>query len=115
MKNYKKKLEMEKLAFAQKIMFSLGNDQATINIPHYSFISKADHNQTYIAIIMSMFSLLEHSFNIVWYVLNFFNSFYLANGFLYAALLSVVLKLIGNLFILRKFNSLFSIELKKKF
>ena len=64
---------------------------------------------------MSMFSLLEHSFNIVWYVLNFFNSFYLANGFLYAALLSVVLKLIGNLFILRKFNSLFSIELKKKF
>ena len=102
-KNYIRKLEMEKLAFAQKISFSLHNDQSQIDLNldhrvHYSFISKADRNQTYTAIIMSFFSLLEHSFYISGYVLYFFHYFELYVFFLYAAYMSIVLKLIGNFF-----------------
>ena len=117
-KNYMRKLEMEKLAFAQKISFSIQNNQSQVNLNvnsnvHYNFISRAERNQTYTAIIMSLFSLLEHSFYVLAYLLYFFNKVELYLYFVFAAFLSIVLKLIGNLLILYIFNSLFRTEVKK--
>ena len=117
-KDYSKKLQMEKLEFAQKITFTKENDQNTtaeINTTHYNFISKTDRNQTFVAILMSLFSLFEHAFNILWYFIYLFNRIVLSNAFLYAALLSVLIKLICNFFILYKFNCLFRNEIKKMF
>ena len=54
MKTYKKKLEMEKLAFAQKITFSIENEPNTafLNTQHYSFISNlyCYHNEFFFII-----------------------------------------------------------------
>ena len=115
-KNYTRKLEMEKQAFAQKISFSSPIDQIHVNTnnrTHYGFISKAQRNQTYSAIIMSLFSLFEHTFYAMAYGMYFFNKVELYVFFVYAGLLSIVLKLIGNILILFIFNSLFRNEIKK--
>ena len=117
-KNYMRKLEMEKLAFAQKITFSLQNNEINLNAnnkAHYNFISRAERNQTYSAVIMSFFSLLEHSFYVAENVLYFFHYFEVYIFFLYAGVMSIVLKLIGNIFILYIFNSLFRNEVKRYF
>ena len=119
-RNYTRKLEMEKLAFAQKITFSLQNNEINLNAnnnnkAHYNFISKAERNQTYTAIIMSLFSLLEHSFYVTGHFLYFFQCYALYIYFLYASVMAIALKLIGNVLILYLFNSLFRIEAKKYF
>ena len=109
---------MEKLAFVQKITFSLHKNQSQINLStkrtiHYAFISKTERNQTYTAIIMSLFSLLEHSFYLLGYSLYFFRFFELYLYFVYGAILFYLLKLIGNFLILYFFNILFRNEIKK--
>ena len=117
-KNYTRKLELEKIAFAQKITFSLPISQNQIhssanNKTHYGFISKAQRNQTYSAIITSLFSLFEHTFYVLAYGMYFFNKVDLYVFFVYAAFLSIVVKLIGNILVLYIFNSLFRNEIKK--
>ena len=120
LKKYTRKLKMRKLEIASKISYSLDNDQIQINLnknngTHYNYVSKADRNQTYTAVIMSFFSLLEHSFYSLGYVLYFFHHFELYTFFIYAAFLSILFKLIGNIFILYIFNSLFRNEVRKYF
>ena len=77
------------------------------------FISKTDRNQTYIAIIMCVFSLIEHLFYTLSYMMYFLKHFSLANIFYFLALVSICLKYIANFFLLYKFNDLFRSELKK--
>ena len=117
-KDYTRKLQMEKLAFAQKIQVCLHNSQSQSSLnaknkTHHNLLSKVEVNQTHTAIIMSLFSLLEHSFYVFGHVLYFFHFYELYIFFFYAAFFSMVLKLIGNIFILYLFNSLFRNEVKK--
>ena len=68
-RKYLNKLKMEKLAFAQKISSGSVLHNKNIQSSKDSYISKTDRNQTYIALIMCLFSLLEHIFYIPTYVL----------------------------------------------
>ena len=75
-----------------------------------SFIKK---NQTYISLIMCIFSILEHLFYIFSYILYFLNEYSDSNIFFYVATLFITNKHLFNILILYKFNSLFKSELQK--
>ena len=106
-KSYVNKLKRDKLANAQKV-FNLSND-----IQNGNFISKTDRNQTFISIIMCVFSIFEHIFYIVSYILYFLNEYSDSNIYFCIATLFIIVKHLFNILILYKFNSLFKSELKK--
>ena len=93
---------------------SLHKNQSQINLNtkrtiHYNFYTKNRKKSD----IMSLFSLLEHSFYPLEYSLYFFRFFELYLYFVYGALLFYLFKLIENILILYFFNSLFRKELKR--
>ena len=68
-RNYMNKLNMEKQEFAQQIsMVSFSQNTTSVNVNQTLFISKANKKQTYIAVIMSIISILEHLFYITSYI-----------------------------------------------
>ena len=71
-----------------------------------------DRKQTYIALVMSTFSLLEHILYIISYVLYFFSYYELTNFTYIVALLFIAIKHILTFFILLALNSLFRNEVK---
>lgn len=116
-KNYLKNLKIEKLEFALKIsLMTIDTNKRTDSVKNHEsciYISKTDRNQTYIAIIMCIFSLIEHLFYTLSYMMYFLKHISLANSFYYLALVSICLKYITNFFLLYKFNYLFRSQLKK--
>ena len=111
-KSYVNKLKKEKFANALKVS-NAGNDLVSMNIQSENYISKTDRNQTYISLIMCVFSIIEHIFYIVSYILYFLNEFTISNIFFCLATLFISCKQAFNILILYKFNSRFKIELKK--
>ena len=114
-RKYLNKLKMEKLAFAQKISSGSELHSQNIEISKDTYISKTDRNQTYIAIIMCFFSLLEHIFYIPSYVLYALRINSITPILYFLAVIALTSKHAINLFIFYKFNYLFRTELKKTF
>ena len=114
-RKYLNKLKMEKLAFALKISSGSELHNQTIEISKDAYISKTDRNQTYIAIIMCFFSLLEHIFYIPSYVLFALRINSITSILYFLAVIALTSKHAINLFIFYKFNYLFRTELKKTF
>ena len=116
-KDYFQRLIMEKRLFAQKISTPILHNQLNTSTSQdqVAYISKTDKNQTYIAIMMCIFSLFEHLFYISAYVLFFFQLEDIAAMVYYLALVSLTFKHSSNLFILYRFNYLFRTQLKTKF
>ena len=101
-KNYAKKLEAEKLEFTERISHLIDTRQnAVVQTNTNNFVSKTDRNQTYIACIMRLFSLFEHSFYTLGYALYFVNIFDLSSYFLCAAVFSIIIYIIINHFLIR--------------
>ena len=115
-KNYLKRLSIEKKLFVQKISMPILHNQICLsnNQDKITYLSKTDKNQTYIAIMMCIFSLFEHLFYISAYILYFFQLEDIAAMVYYLALISLTFKHSSNFIILYKFNSLFRSQLKKK-
>ena len=74
-----------------------------------------DRKQTYIAIIMNIFSLLEHLLNVTYYVLYFINSYDLCTLVYVVALFCIALKHLLIFFVLLLFNNLFRNEIGNLF
>ena len=74
-----------------------------------------DHKQTYVALVMSVFSLFEHILYIASYVLYFVNNYDLSTVVYVVALLFIALKHLLIFFILILFNNLFRNEVKHFF
>ena len=112
-RNYKKRLQQEKLAFALKLtnpsIVQTENIRKTKFTNQERYISKRDRNQTYMAIILSVLSLFKHLFYLTAYILISLEEFDLFSIFF--SLLT--LKHISNFFILYKFSYLFRTEFKK--
>jgi hypothetical protein len=107
------KLKKEKMINAQKAsLFTVNNDLGN-NFQNGNYISKTERNQTYISLIMCAFSVFEHIFYIVSYILYFINEYSISNLFFCVSSLFIVVKQTFNILILYKFNSLFKVELKK--
>ena len=113
-KSYVNKFKKEKLANAFKVS-NAGNDLVSMNIQIENYISKTDRNQTYISLIMCIFSIFEHIFYIASYITYFLNEFSDSTIFFCLASLFIAFKQMFNILILYKFNSLFKTELKKFF
>ena len=111
-KSYLNKLKKEKFANAQKF-FKTRNDSVNVNIHNENYISKTDRNQTYISLIMCIFSIFEHIFYIGSIILYFLNEFTISNILFCLASLFIAFKHMFNILVLYKFNTLFKIELKK--
>lgn len=115
-RNYIKRLKKEKLEFALKISTSKLHikRQKSIHINQEApYISKTDRKHTLIAIIMSVFSFLEHFFYISSYIFFLFQNNSLISLFFYLNLISLAIKHSTNIFIFYKFNNLFRTHLKK--
>jgi hypothetical protein len=88
---------------------------ATTTTTANSYMENFDRKQTYIAMVMSTFSLLEHMLYITSYVLYFFY-FYELSYFIYiSALLFVAIKHFLIFFILLALNNLFRNQVKQFF
>ena len=112
-KKHLNKIRNEKIEFALKISTNkLHNKQDTVLIK-CNYISRTDKNQTYIAVIMCVFSLLEHFFYISSFSIYFFKLYESSNSLYYLALMSIILKHFSNFFILFKFNFLFRSQIKR--
>lgn len=74
-----------------------------------------DQRQTYISVVMSTLSLLEHVVNVASYVLFFINKYAQSTKFVGFALLIIAVKHALVFFILLFFNGLFRNEFKKMF
>ena len=112
-KSYVNKLKKEKLANAQKVL-NVSND-ASVNIQSENYISKTERNQTYISLIMCIFSIFEHLLYIASYIFYFLDEFFDSSVYFCLACLFIAVKHMFNILILYKFNSLFKTELKKIF
>ena len=113
-KSYLNKLKKEKFANAIKV-YNGRNGLISINIQSENYISKTDRNQTYISLIMCIFSIFEHIFYIASYITYFLNEFSDSTIFFCLASLFIAFKQMFNIIILYKFNSRFRTELKKFF
>ena len=115
-RNYLSKIKMEKLAFAEKISSGLvlhnkiSNKPAIVNDCEY--ISKTERNQTYIALSMCIFSLFNHLFYTLTYMLYFANIKQPSSISFYMALITLGLKHVSNFFILYKYKYSFRVVLK---
>ena len=113
-KKYLKKLKIEKIEFSNRISTSmLQSDFPPSMSKNSAFLSKADRNQTISAICMCIFSLFEHMFYILSYILYFLGNSYVSNIIYYVVLVSLTLKHGCNFFIFYNFNYLFRVEVKK--
>ena len=74
-----------------------------------------DRNQTYIALIMNLFSMLEHIFIFTSFILFYFEYFELSNLVYTLGFLFIAIKHFLIFFILLMFNSLFRNEIKNLF
>ena len=113
-RRYLFKLKMDKLNFALKISTSALHIN-NIDLSRQSYITRTDRNQTYIALIMSLYSLFEHAFYIPAYILFALRINSIAPLFYFLSLLAQALKHATNFFIFYKFNYLFRSEVKKSF
>ena len=113
-RRYLFKLKMDKLNFALKISTSALHIQ-NIDLSKQSYINKTDRNQTYIALIMSLYSLFEHAFYIPSYILFALRINTIAPLFYFLCIVSLGLKHATNFLIFYKFNFLFRTEVKKTF
>ena len=116
-RNYLNKIKREKLEFALKI--SSGSElhgkivDGVKNVNESGYISKTERNQTYIALSMCIFSLFNHLFFTLSYILSFLKSQELAGITIYLTLVSLGLKHVSNFFILYKYKYLFRNKLKR--
>ena len=78
-------------------------------------LASIDQRQTYISLIMSTFSLLEHILYITSFIQYFFNDYDVANFIYTFAAFSIAVKLVFNFFILLIFNNLFRNEVRNIF
>jgi hypothetical protein len=116
-RRYLFKLKMDKLNFALKISTSALHIN-NIDFSRQSYITRTDRNQTYIALIMSLYSLLEHAFYIPSYVVFAIQPLYannIAPILYFLCILALAFKHATNFFVLYKFNSLFRTEVKNTF
>ena len=113
-RRYLFKLKMDKLNFALKISTSALHIN-NIDLSKQSYINRTDRNQTYIALIMSLYSLFEHAFYIPAYILFALRINTIAPLFYFLSILAQALKHATNFFIFYKFNFLFRTEVKKSF
>ena len=116
-KQYTNRLKKEKAEFELRLSSSaLSVNDATV-VPNndgsrQTNISKTDRNQTYTAIVICLFSIVEH----VLYVMTFFFlDSAIAAYFYYFALLSLTLKHGSNVFVFYRFNFLFRTRMNKCF
>ena len=113
-KEYLNKLKIEKIEFSNRISTSmLQSNFSPPRTENSAFLSKADRNQTISAIVMCIFSLFEHMFYILSYILYFLGISYVSNIIYYVVLVSLTLKHGCNFFIFYNFNYLFRVEVKK--
>ena len=115
LRKYLTKLKKEKRVFAERISSGSQLQSTNVQAPDSTYISKTDRNQTFVALIMCTFSLLEHVFYIPAYVFFIINISDLANGLYFMGLASHSLKQVASFIILYKFNSLFRKELREIF
>ena len=115
LRKYLYKLKMDKISFALKISTSALHIQ-NLDLSRQSYITRTERNQTYIALIMSLYSLLEHAFYIPSYVVfailpSYANT--IAPILYFLCLLALAVKHATNFLIFYKFNLLFRSEVKK--
>ena len=84
---------------------------ASTNIANSNLV-KFDRKQTYVALVMSTFSLLEHALYITSYVLYFIDNFNLGTVVIAFAILFIAVKHLLFFFILLLFNNLFRNQVK---
>jgi hypothetical protein len=114
---YITKLKNEKKEFALRISTNLYNCNigiAPVSNKTSYYLTKTARNQTYLAIIMCVFSVIKHLFYIASYILKFFiNDNLLAFYIYYIFLLSISIECLSNIFVFYKLNNLFKRECKK--
>ena len=116
-RKYLLKLKMDKLNFALRISTSALHIN-NIDLSKQSYINRTDRNQTYIALIMSLYSLLEHAFYIPSYVVFAILPLYaksVAPILYFLCILALAFKHATNFFVFYKFNYLFRTEVNKTF
>ena len=106
---------MEKLEFANKISSPYLHAKVEYSQRNDAYITKTERNQTYMTVSMSLFSLLEHISNIVFYIFNYLNLYTESSIVFNMASFTILVKHTFNIFILYKFNYLFRKEVKKFF
>lgn len=111
-KQYSNRIMIEKSEFALKISSPYLHEKDN-RTPQNAAVSKADRNQTYMAIILCFFSLLEHILYLMAFVLYFFNYSIVSYYLYYFAILSLTFKHTSNILVFYKFNFLFRTEIKK--
>ena len=114
-RQYMSRIKMEKLQFANRISSPYLHAKVEYSQRNDAYITKTETNQTYIAISMSLFSLLEHFSNIVFYILNYLNLYSESSIVFNVVTFTILVKHMFNFIILYKFNYLFRTEVKKFF
>ena len=115
-KRYTSKIKEEKKQFSIKISSRFLHFKSII-LPQpettTKYLSSTERNQTYIVIIMSIFSLVKHVLCLSSYVLILFYTNRLDAIFYYIFFLSIAIESILNILLLYVFNDLFRVNFKK--
>ena len=117
-KQYMSKIEREKKEFVRRISSKILHSRPAILIqPEKTtkYLSSTERNQTYIAIIMCIFSLVKHIFCLISYIFILFSQNSLGVIFYYVFFLSISIESVFNILLLYAFNKLFRINFRKVF
>ena len=112
------KLKNEKNEFALRISASiLNSNSATVSQSNKkcNYLTKTARNQTFLAIIMCIFSVIKHLFYITSYIIKFVYNDNFGFFIYYLFLLSISIESLSNIFVFYKLNNLFKRECAKFF
>ena len=112
-KRYIIRIKAEKEEFSMRISTDMLHTNVPISNKTYNYLNSTEKNQSYLAIIMCVFSAIKHLFYIASYVTKFINNDNFAFYLYYLFLLSISIESLANIFILYKYNNLFKCEVKK--
>ena len=109
------KIKTEKKEFSMRISTNMLHTEVPISDKAPNYLNSTERNQTYLAIIMCVFSAIKHLFYIASYIIKFINNDNFAFYIYYLFLLSISIESLTNFLLLYKYNNLFKCEFRKSF